>query len=81
MTIRDYSWSFVLNVFLSIRALELDAEFDGQAMVGVVLLVAAFVVPNGGFLLSFGNDINTLHAVAQRGIDSQFVGQSHAAAQ
>ena len=25
MTIREYSWSFVLDVFLSICALELDA--------------------------------------------------------
>ena len=67
--------------FLSIRALELDAEFDGQAVVGVVLLVTAFVVPDGGLLLSYNSEISTLHAVAQRGIDGQFVCQPHSAAQ
>ena len=38
MTIRGNSWSFMLND-LAIRALELDAEFEGQAVVGVVLEV------------------------------------------
>ena len=63
MTIREYSWSFVLNVFLSIRVLELDAEFDGQAVVGVVLLVTAFVVPDGGLLLSYNSEISTARSV------------------
>ena len=79
MTIREYSWSFVLDVFLSIRVLELDAEFDGQAVVGVVLLATAFMLPDGGVVVCNDNDVGTLHAVSQRGIDGQFVCQPHSA--
>lgn len=44
---------------MAIRDLELDAEFDGQAVVGVVLFVAAFVVPDGGFLLIQCYDVSS----------------------
>ena len=45
--------------------LELDAEFDGEAVVGVVLLVAAFVVPDGGIVDGNDNNVSALQAVTQ----------------
>ena len=37
-------------------------------MVGIVLPVAAFMVPDGRFLVVEGYDISTLHAISYRGI-------------
>ena len=43
-------------------------------MVGIVLLIAGFMVPDGGFLVAEGYNISTLHAISYRGIDGQSVG-------
>ena len=43
-------------------------------MVGIVLLIAAFVVPDGGFIIREDLDISALHAISYRGIDGKSVG-------
>ena len=50
-------------------------------MVGIVLPVAAFMVPDGRFLVVEGYDISTLHAISYRGIDGQSVGKADTATQ
>ena len=45
--------------------LEFEAEFDGEAVVGVVLLVAALMVPDGGVPDGDYCNVGALHAVTQ----------------
>ena len=64
--------------------LVLDAQLDGQAVVGVVLevfRVVWFVVQmlDGALAIGAYHDVGTLHAVAQRSINGQCVGQSNSA--
>ena len=61
--------------------LEFDAEFDGEAVVGVVLPVAVIMVPDGAVMLRIDNQVGTLCAVAQRSVDGESVIQPHAATQ
>ena len=44
--------SGVVDMYANSCFLELDAEFDGEAVVGIVLPVAARMVPDGSFPLS-----------------------------
>ena len=63
MTIKIFmvhSWTFMV-----IRVLELDAEFDGQAVVGVVLPVTTVNMLDHTVMRRIDNQVGALCAVAQ----------------
>ena len=77
MAIRGvYGYSFFL---------ELDAEFKGEAVIGIVLKVWVvwFVIQmlDGVFAIGADNNVGALQAVTQRCIHGQFVCQSNSASQ
>lgn len=51
--------------FIELGLLEFEAEFDGEAVVGVVLLVAALMVPDGGVPDGDYSNVGALQAVTQ----------------